>query len=549
MTLFLSCLIRFPQRPFRALPFVILAMYLCLSNTASADQFANPLDVLIADPHVLKDGDTYYLYGTSEMNGFKVWSSTDLVNWHYQGVAFQATGSSWGKNRFWAPEVIRKGSSYYLFYSAGGSPGDIMRICVAVSSSPTGPFVDLAAPLFDDGQAWIDAHVFTDTDGTSYLFCSQDMSYPADNKSETYVAPLNDSLTGLAGPLTLCITPSASWEIAGGGFRWNEAPVVVTHGGWYYLLYSGNLYSSADYAVGYATASSPLGPWTKYSDNPVLKKKTGVSGPGHCSVVPSPDGSELWIVYHTHRQPTGGGARQLAIDRIQFTPSGSGPPVLSVPAGPSTTLISAPSGAPPFPAGGSDDFSGGSLDRTRWMVFSENPSKYSLSGGSLHLTLEPGDTYGGASDMKNIFFQYPPSSDFRITAHLDFAPQQNIELAFVTVWQDHNNYLRFADLWIYGKLFEFGSEADGVFTSQFAGNTLGSTKQMRVEKIGNTYTCSVSPDGNTWTQVGQPRQLDLIDIKVGFGAASPGVSSSRVARFDAFIVEPVTSGVDDWALY
>ena len=40
----------------------------------------------------------------------------------------------------------------------------------------------------------------------------------------------------------------------------------------YYLIYSANHYESKDYAVGYATASSPKGPWTKYSGNPILRR-------------------------------------------------------------------------------------------------------------------------------------------------------------------------------------------------------------------------------------------------------------------------------------
>lgn len=62
---------------------------------------------------------------------------------------------------------------------------------------------------------------------------------------------------------------------------------VVEKGDTYYLIYSANHYESKDYAVGYATASSPKGPWTKYSGNPILRrdkeaaKSVGLVGTGH----------------------------------------------------------------------------------------------------------------------------------------------------------------------------------------------------------------------------------------------------------------------------
>jgi beta-xylosidase len=78
------------------------------------------------------------------------------------------------------------------------------------------------------------------------------------------------------------------------------------------------------YAVGYATSRSPLGPWTKSPDNPILKRKGRISGPGHCTLARSPDGRELFILYHTHVDPEGGFQRELNIDRIFITDQPSG---------------------------------------------------------------------------------------------------------------------------------------------------------------------------------------------------------------------------------
>lgn len=525
----------------------LVVLMTTLGGGARADQFANPLDVRLADPQVLYDNGVYYMYATSNIAGFKVWTSSDLVNWRDRGAAYRRTASTWGRNRFWAPEVIKYGSTYYMFYGAGGAPNDVMRICVASSASPLGPFIDIAAPLWDDGKSYIDAHVFIDSDGQRYLFASQDMSMPADGNSHIVVAKLNASMTGLTTAITDCIVPSVSWEYAGN--RWNEAPFVVKHGNYYYMLYSGNVYSSSNYAVGYATATSPMGPWTKYSGNPVLKKATGVSGPGHCSVVKSPDGTEDWIVYHTHQQASGGGERQLAIDRMRFVPPGSGPARLVVD-GPTLTMQNAPSGTPSFPAGGSDEFNGNSLNRNRWLIFNEVSNQFNVTGGYLRITARDGDTHAASrADQENIFLQYPPYEDYEITTKVNFLPLQNYEQACLYVWQDHNNYIRFSNAWIGRRRWEMAVEKDAVFSSQQVNNSLGADAWFRIRKVGNTYTFWAAPTGTTWSQVGSAVNVNLIDRKVGLGATAGGSGRSVNALFDYFHVTPINTSVDDWAIY
>ena len=70
-----------------------------------------------------------------------------------------------------------------------------------------------------------------------------------------------------------------------------------------------------------------------------------MSGPGHHSVIDSPDGKELFIVYHTHQQPSNPTwARQLAIDRLMFIHE-SGEPTKLVVKGPTDTPQPMPSGS------------------------------------------------------------------------------------------------------------------------------------------------------------------------------------------------------------
>jgi beta-xylosidase len=82
-------------------------------------------------------------------------------------------------------------------------------------------------------------------------------------------------------------------------------------------MYSGSGADGPDYAIGYATAKSPLGPFTKYAGNPIVKRGHGVFGPGHHCVVTAPDG-KLWMLYHQQESEKPGWRRFLALDPLWF---------------------------------------------------------------------------------------------------------------------------------------------------------------------------------------------------------------------------------------
>src|SRR5262249_37219920 len=96
-----------------------------------------------------------------------------------------------------------------------------------------------------------------------------------------------------------------------------------------------------EYCLGYATAKSPLGPWTKAPNNPILWHTKDVSGPGHNCVIASPDGQDLYCVYHIHKNKVPGGARMLAMDRMQITDEPDGNVTVKI-LGPTSTTQPAP---------------------------------------------------------------------------------------------------------------------------------------------------------------------------------------------------------------
>ena len=72
------------------------------------------------------------------------------------------------------------------------------------------------------------------------------------------------------GEPVLLLRPEQAWEgrsAAQTGRRWNEGSYLMRHNGKYVMTYSANFYAGPDYAVGYATADHPLGPYVKAAEN------------------------------------------------------------------------------------------------------------------------------------------------------------------------------------------------------------------------------------------------------------------------------------------
>ncbi|MEZ4703297.1 MAG: glycoside hydrolase family 43 protein [Rhodothermales bacterium] len=308
----------------------LILLLACPSRVSAQPRtYTNPVgdSIFVADPSVLTHQGRYYLYGTSAGDGFRAWTSENLVDWNELGYVYRKQAGTWGQGSFWAPEVVRYRDRFYLIYSSRGPAayGDGYRITIAVADRPEGPFEDLYSPLFDPGYSMIDAHLFID-DGKPYLFFEMVglVGSLGNDKGYLWGVIMGVELSeDLSRPLTepkLCLYPTQEWEgVSSMWARSNEGMTVFKAGDTYYMTYSGNHYRDPNYGVGYATAEHPLGMWTKYAGNPILKQdpSLGVSGPGHNSITVSPDGSEQFIVYHSHADPANpSGRRVLNIDRL-----------------------------------------------------------------------------------------------------------------------------------------------------------------------------------------------------------------------------------------
>src|SRR4051812_24914236 len=96
------------------LPLTARAQSAAATTRTSNGVYCNPLDVLLADPFIFRERDTYYLYGTAADDGLLVWTSTNLVDWQLRDHAFRRTRETWSRHSFWAPELFAHNGKYYL---------------------------------------------------------------------------------------------------------------------------------------------------------------------------------------------------------------------------------------------------------------------------------------------------------------------------------------------------------------------------------------------------------------------------------------------------
>ena len=267
--------------------------------------------IFLADPFIHYENDKYYAFGTKEDLGFKVYVSEDLKTWklhdgerdgfvlHKQDV--------WGEKYFWAPEVYKIGNEYIMYFTSS------VRISCAVSKSIFGPFTQKKKKPMCETESRIDNTLFIDDDGQAYTYFNR---WGQQGGSEVWGAKLKeDYQTICEDTLFRVLGAEEPWETIMD--RITEGPFMIKHEGKYYITYSANNYKSQDYAVGYAVAEKPTGPFVKASENPILCRPEGFVGSGHHSFFKDKEGN-LRIVFHVHQDHTTYKKRFMVIGELFF---------------------------------------------------------------------------------------------------------------------------------------------------------------------------------------------------------------------------------------
>lgn len=299
----------------------LFCLFVCCSQEkdSKVNTQTQTQNIFLADPTIFYNKGTYYLYGTTtgdvpqNGNGFLVYTSSDLKKWSepagaQNGLAFKK-GDSFGDKGFWAPQVLEYNKKFYMIYTANEN------IAIAVSDSPLGPFKNESKkPIIETGNQ-IDPFIFMDEDGKKYLYHVR-----LTNGNRIFVAEINDDLQSIKPEtLTECISGTLQWEnTQNTDWPVTEGPTVLKHNGLYYLIYSANDFRNPDYAVGYATSKSPLGPWEKSKDSPIISRKnTNQNGIGHGDVFWDKD-HKMHYVLHTHFNNSAVSPRKAGIIDISF---------------------------------------------------------------------------------------------------------------------------------------------------------------------------------------------------------------------------------------
>jgi len=293
---------------------VILITILLISSVQLAAQ--EKQELFFADPTIYIENGQYYLTGTGgtgkEASGFSILVSSDLKTWTPPAGAEDPVykiltegDRAFGTRGFWAPQLFKAEGTYYLTYTADE------QTVLAQSTAILGPYTQKEIAPIDGTEKNIDSYIFKDDDGTYYLY---HVRFGGGNY--LWVAEF-DLEKGKIKPETLrkCFDQTEPWEAtpAYESAPIMEGPTVIKLANKYYLFYSANHFRNIDYAVGYAVADSPYGPWVKQKDSPILHRSiVGENGSGHGDLFEGLDG-HLYYVYHVHFDQQQVGPRRTRI--------------------------------------------------------------------------------------------------------------------------------------------------------------------------------------------------------------------------------------------
>ena len=209
--------------------FLLVLGFTAIGQELSRDQ------IYLADPTIFEEDGTYYLYGTKgdpriEGEGFLVYTSKDLESWEgpvgaKDGFALKK-GDAFGTKGFWAPQIFKRDSKYYIAYTANEN------IAIATSNSPLGPFKNEGKAL-DAPVRQIDPFIFFEN-GKAYLYHVR-----LQDGNRIFVAEMTSDLKSIK-PETLeeCINAETGWEDTQ-NVEWPvaEGPTLLKKDNIYYLLY------------------------------------------------------------------------------------------------------------------------------------------------------------------------------------------------------------------------------------------------------------------------------------------------------------------------
>jgi xylan 1,4-beta-xylosidase len=294
---------------------LFLSLTLCLFIFSSnSQQLVLPGDH--PDPSVVKVGNEYWVAGTTSnwFPAFPLYRSKDLVNWKPAAHVFTKM-PAWADYYLWAPEITYDNGKVYLYYTAHKKGGNLC-IAAAVADKPEGPYQDLG-PLICQEAGSIDAFPMRDEQGKLYMIWKEDGN-SVGKPTPIWAAEMKEDRTALVGEKKELFRADAAWE---NGLV--EGVSIIKQHDYFYAFYAAAACcgKKCNYGTGIARAKNLLGPWEKYSGNPILATNAEWKCPGHGTPVEK-DG-RFYFIYHAYSTTTSAyGGRQGLLNEFEFTADG-----------------------------------------------------------------------------------------------------------------------------------------------------------------------------------------------------------------------------------
>lgn len=249
------------------------------------------------------------------------------------GVALDIKDIPWAGRQLWAPDAAYKDSTYYLYFPVKDKK-DIFHIGVATSKNPTGPFKAEPQPIA--GSYSIDPAVFTDTDGSSYMYFGGiwggqlqrwiNGKYVNESKTDLGVADapaisckvvkLKNNMKEFDGPAKDALILDSLGKpllTKDHNRRFFEGSWMHKYKGKYYFTYS----TGDTHLLCYAIGNSPMGPFTY--KGVFMKPVQGWTT--HHSIV---EVNGKWYVFYHDTQLSGKThLRNIKVTELTHNPDGS----------------------------------------------------------------------------------------------------------------------------------------------------------------------------------------------------------------------------------
>lgn len=328
------------------------ALTLLLAGSAMAANAQNPIaqTCFSTDPAPMVSGDRLYVFtGHDEenadffwMNDWRLFSTTDMVNWQDHGCPLAQCDFAWADDRAWAPQCIERNGKFYFYVPVHSKISRGMAIGVAVADKVEGPYKDaLGKPLYEDGK-WdhIDPTVWVNEDGSAYIGWGN---------PKFYSAKLGDDMISLASEVK-CDT-AVGGPRGANIKRYVEGPwlfkqrtlskeeqkqmglkkkdMAKSAWGKYFLIYAAG---GVPEGIAYSEGPTAQGPWT-YVGEVMPQTNDTKSFTNHSGIVEYK--GHNYFFYHTGWLPKGGGfARSACVEEFEWQKDGRMPQIKPTHEGP-----------------------------------------------------------------------------------------------------------------------------------------------------------------------------------------------------------------------